>query len=162
MKKRLLLFSLFFLLLFAFSCQKNEIIKEEISCDGGNFCFNLNGSNLTIPLARWRFITPNQIRIEWQDLSGTKYQQVVVDVYGSSTGIFTIQAFGSAQTGSKFQYFTTDSLISKTIRGTKGSVEITVFDSESISGKFSMQAQDILSGENYTISEGRFQGVPKQ
>ena len=83
-------------------------------------------------------------------------------MYGSSTGIFTIQAFGSAQTGSKFQYFTTDSLISKTIRGTKGSVEITVFDSESISGKFSMQAQDILSGENYTISEGRFQGVPKQ
>jgi hypothetical protein len=148
-------------LFFLGACKKNDPNTVDTACEGGNFCFSLDNESLSIPDAKWRFISENHIRIEWQGSDGTNYKNVVLDIYGTETGVYAIQSVASVQTGSKFQHFINENGISKTIQGNSGSVEITAFDNETISGKFSMQAKDILNGNMHTISEGRFAKVPK-
>jgi hypothetical protein len=148
-------------LFFLGACKKNDPNTADTACEGGNFCFSLDNQSSSILDAKWRFISENHIRIEWQGSDGTNYKNVVLDIYGTETGAYAIKPATSIQTGSKFQHFINENGISKTIQGNSGSVEITAFDNETISGKFSMQAKDILNGNMHTISEGRFTKVPK-
>ena len=127
------------------------------ACNGMNLCFKLDGTSESHN-GTWKVLS-DRYRIYWEESAGTNYNNIEMDIYGTSTGKYTIVASPSAgQAG--FQYYKKTGSSEKNIQGQSGTVEITKIDGTKITGVFTITAKD-GSGTTYQITEGNFVAVPQ-
>ncbi|MBL7718862.1 MAG: hypothetical protein JNL72_08505 [Flavipsychrobacter sp.] len=147
------------LLCLGVSCKKEKNdgdTPQATACNGMNLCFKLNGTSESHN-ATWKVLN-NRYRVLWEEGSGNNYKNIELDMYGTTTGSYAVNANPSAgQAG--FQYYINDNGTVKNIQGQSGTVEITAIDGTKITGKFTVTATD--GGTNYEITEGNFVAVPQ-
>lgn len=128
-------------------------------CSGGNLCFKLDGTQETYT-AEWRKLTttPTRYRIYWQNANGS--QNIEMDMYGTTAGVYNVKETGHAANDAGFQYWQNGG---KDIRGISGTIEITEIDNtnNTISGKFTISSIDKNNSDApHEITEGNFENVP--
>jgi hypothetical protein len=159
--KKLFYLALFFgLACAAVSCKKKKNSNNNnvtpTACNGMNLCFKMNGTEESHN-ATWKVLS-NRYRIYWEEGSGNNYKNIELDMYGTTTGTYSISS--NPSTGqSGFQYFINDNGTSKNIQGQSGTVEITAINGTQITGKFTITASD--GSTTYEITEGNFVAVPQ-
>lgn len=127
------------------------------ACNGKNLCFKLDGTEQSHN-GTWKVLS-NRYRVYWEETSGSNYKNIELDIYGTTTGKYTVAA--NPTTGQAgFQYYIKDGSGEKNIQGQSGTVELTGIGSNDITGKFAISAKD-ASGKSYEITEGNFIAVPK-
>lgn len=127
------------------------------ACNGMNLCFKMDGTSESHN-ATWKVLT-GRYRVYWEETSGSNYKNIELDIYGTTTGSYTISSNPTAgQAG--FQYYIKDGSTTKNIQGQSGTVELTNIGTNDITGKFTITAKDD-AGKTYEITEGNFVAVPK-
>ena len=145
-----------FILLAACKKDKNNNNNTTAACNGMNLCFKMNGTEESHN-ATWKLLT-NRYRILWEEGSGNNYKNIEMDMWGSTTGTYAINATPSTgQAG--FQYYINDNGAVKNIQGQSGTVEITAINGTQITGKFTVTASDGTT--TYEITDGNFIAVPQ-
>lgn len=127
------------------------------ACNGMNLCFKLDGTSESHNAA-WKVLS-NRYRIYWEESSGTNYNNIEIDMYGTTVGKYTVVANPSAgQAG--FQYYKKAGASEKNIQGQSGTVEITKIDGTKLTGTFTVTAKD-AGATTYQVTEGNFVAVPQ-
>ncbi len=155
--------SIFLLLVVALSlsCNKNDPNISDIDCDSESLCFKVGDVPVTQP-ASWRTISANRIRIYWQTLDGNNYKNVEIDVWGTTTGTYSIKPRSSSSPSATFQYFVTDGSSTKNWQGESGTITISSTDNDKLAGSFKVSVKDTASGETKDITNGTFSDLPKK
>ncbi len=128
------------------------------ACNGMNLCFKLDGTAESHN-GTWKVLS-NRYRVYWEETSGSNYKNIELDIYGSTTGTYTISSSPSSAGQAGFQYYIKDGSTTKNIQGQSGTVELTSIGANDITGKFTVTAKDD-AGKTYEITEGNFVAVPK-
>lgn len=126
------------------------------SCSGDKLCFKLDGTLQSYNSdVTWK-VTTNGNRVYWENGSQTAYENIEIDVKGTSTGVYDVSK-GDAG----FQLFKVNGNIN--IQATSGTIEVTQIDNNNntISGKFTITATDQNNNTTHQITDGYFQDVPK-
>ncbi len=142
------------------SCKKPDTTPQTPTCDTGNICFKIGDEFVSQP-AHWRAISATRIRLEWEKMEGNKYKNTQIDVWATTTGTLDIKAAGS-NSGATFQYFISDVSSGKNYKGQSGTLTISAWSGDKLSGSFTVSAKDATSGETKEISSGTFADIPKQ
>lgn len=127
------------------------------ACNGMNFCMKVDGTTVS-KNASWKVLT-NRNRVLWEEGTGTSYTNVELDVYGSTTGSYTISPAPGAG-GAGFQYFMGSAVGNKNIVGQSGTVNVTSVTATTMTGTFTVTGKD-AAGTTYQITDGNFVAVPK-
>lgn len=154
---------------FVFACKKNNTTPSNnnnnnnnnnaTACNGMNFCMKLDGTQMT-KNATWKVINSTRNRVYWEEGSGNNYKNIELDVYGPTTGSYSVVNANAASGQATFQYYINDNGNSKNIEGVSGTVEVTSVANDKISGTFTITAKD-GNGTTYQVTEGNFVNVPK-
>lgn len=139
------------------SCKKEDDTKDDTGnsgCAGSvSFCMEYGNSaksgNATLsepPGGRYR--------IYWENTSGASFEQVELDIYGSSPGTYVVDT--SESSGSAFfQYY---SNATGSNNGLSGSLNLTQFDPDGagLSGSF-----EVITEDGTKVTKGNFINVKK-
>jgi hypothetical protein len=124
--------------------------------DAVNLSFKIGGSEVAVK-AIWKTIPNNRVRIYWEEGSGSSYKNIEIDFYGSATGDYAVVV--SPSTGQAgFQYYIQSGA---NYQGESGTISLTSFSNEKMTGTFSLVAKD-GSGNSHQLSEGKFTNIPKE
>ena len=162
--KKLLCLVAILLISLATSCKKknsgnnntNNNTVTPTACNGMNLCFKMNGTGESHD-AVWK-LQGSYYRIYWEQGSGSNFENIELDIYGTTPGTYTVSAYPTAGLAG-FQYFINDYGNVKIIKGQSGTVEITGINGSEISGTFTITASD--GSTTYEITEGNFIAVPQ-
>lgn len=148
------------------SCKKDETTTpannntsntpSSSMCNGDKLCFKMDGNHESYNAnVSWK-VTPNGNRVYWENGSQTAYENIEIDVKGTTTGVYDVST-GDAG----FQYFKATGNVN--IQATSGTVEVTAIDNtnNTISGKFTITATDQTNNTTHQITEGYFENVAK-
>lgn len=140
--------------LFLASCTKKS--DPTAPSDTINLSFKIGGSEVAVT-AIWRTLPNNRVRIYWEEGSGSSYKNIEIDFYGNTTGDYAVVTSPSAgQAG--FQYYHQAGAY---YQGESGTISLTSFSDDKMSGTFAMVAKD-GPGNPHQVSEGKFTNIPKE
>lgn len=111
-----------------------------LPCDEGvEFCMDYGGTNKSGDAEVFEY-TSSHYRVYWTAGAGNDYEQVELDIYGSTDGSYDIDTTGAAGTAS-FQYFSTANGVQN---GVSGTLEISEFDfgGNGLTGTFEATTED--------------------
>ena len=134
----------------------NNNNNSSVCATGSNFCMKVDGNTIS-KNATWKVLS-NRNRILWEEGSGNSYVNVELDIYGTTTGAYTISASPGAASSAGFQYFMGSAAGNKNITGQSGTVNVTSIDGTTITGNFTVVGKD-AAGNNYQITDGHFVSV---
>ncbi len=149
MKKHLLIAAVLGTLGFS-SCK-----KDGSACEGGNLCFNLNGTEVSVT-AVGKSLPNNRNRLYWETGSGNNYRNVEIDIYGDSEGTYTIKEDAGTNGDAAFQYFINEGGSTVNHVGISGALTLTSV-SGGWSGTFSGSVTD--GTQNLPLTDGKFSDV---
>jgi hypothetical protein len=140
------------------ACKKSDDNGGSTSaCNGMNFCMKVDGTTIS-KNATWKVLS-NRNRILWEEGTGTGSTNVELDIYGSTTGAYSIAPSPGAG-GAGFQYFMGSAAGGKNIVGQSGTVKVTAVTGTTMSGTFTVVGKD-AAGTTYQITDGNFVAVPQ-
>lgn len=141
-----------------FSCQEED--DQNPSADGcpvGKVCFELNGSEVEVD-AVWYDINGQRTRIYYENGSGTAYENIEIDFYGSSTGDYPFVDQNWAAGDASFQYFRASGTGGAS--ASSGTLKITAVG-PTVSGTFSLSGVD-AQGNPVQLTKGVINQVPAE
>jgi hypothetical protein len=145
-------------LLFA-ACSKEEASPTSSNSSGFNLTFKLQGSTVS-GNATWRELPNNRWRIYWEESGTGSYKNIEIDLYGNSPGTYTVSSSPSSAGQAGFQYYVQAGGSTTNYVGQSGTVTLSSFSNDRMSGTFSLTAQ--AGGTLHPVTEGKFENVPKQ
>lgn len=144
------------------SCEKSGGGGTGVCGSSVNVCFDLDGNTVSMQ-AEWFQVNPTRFRIYWEETSGSNYKNLEVDLYNNiSVRSYTITSSPSSDGEASFQYYLNVGGVQSNYQGTSGSVSVTAFSSDQITGNFSLMVNEAVSGNNFSITNGHIDAVPKQ
>ena len=133
--------------------------KEKGTCEGGNFCFNLNGTDVSVNAVRLSL--PNgRFRLYWEEGSGNPYKNIELDIFGSSTGGYSFKENAGAAGDAGFQYYINENGTQINYQATGGTLNLVSVDGNAWSGNFSGTVTD--GTDSYELKDGTFFEVPAE
>ncbi len=154
--KKLIPLGCFVLMLGLAACDKNEDEDPQMGdCPVGKMCFELNGSDIQVD-AVWYEINDQRTRIYYENGSGTAYENIELDFYGSSQGDFSFVPSSAVSGEATFEYFKADG--SGGVRAESGMLTLTK-SGDTISGEFTLSGKD-PNGTTVSLQTGVINQVP--
>ncbi|WP_026945416.1 DUF6252 family protein [Algoriphagus marincola] len=150
-----LLFAFSFILLISSCGEDDDMSPVAGDCPAGKICFKLNGSDTQVD-AVWFDINGQRTRVYYENGSGTSYENIEIDFYGTAPGSYPIVGQNWSSGDASFQYFKASG--SGGASGNSGTVEITEVGS-TVSGTFSVSGTD-AQGNSVQITDGVINRVP--
>jgi hypothetical protein len=129
--------------------------KDGNGCSGGNLCFKLNGTEVSVTAVR-KSLPNNRNRLYWETGSGNTYRNVEIDIYGNTQGTYTIKEDAGTDGDASFQYFINENGTSVNHVGISGTINLTSA-SGGWSGSFSGSVTD--GTQNLPLTDGKFMDV---
>ncbi|NVK50892.1 MAG: hypothetical protein HWE09_14065 [Cyclobacteriaceae bacterium] len=124
-------------------------------CAPGKVCFKLNGTDIAVD-AVWFDINGQRIRVYYENGSGTSYENIEIDFYGSGPGDYSFVDQNWSSGDASFQYFKASGTGGAS--GSSGTLKITEVGS-TLSGTFSVTGTD-SQGASVQITDGIINQVP--
>jgi hypothetical protein len=150
-----LLFAFAFLLLLSSCGEDDDMSPAAGDCPVGKICFKLNGTDVQVD-AVWFDINGQRTRIYYENGSGTSYENIEIDFYGTSPGSYPVVGQNWSSGDASFQYFKANGTGGAS--GNSGTVEISELGS-TVSGTFSVSGTD-AQGNAVQITDGVINRVP--
>lgn len=126
-------------------------------CPKGQVCFKMNGTAIQVN-AVWYDINGQRTRVYYENGSGTSYENIEIDFYGTTSGDYSFVDQNWSSGDASFQYFKASGTGGAS--GSSGMLQISAVGA-TVSGTFSLTGTD-SQGATVQITDGVINQVPAQ